>query len=53
MVLPLVAASVPVVVVNPRQVRDFGKVTGKQAKAGSLARGSLSPAQETRSKELG
>ena len=38
--LPLVAAlaaeAVPVVVVNPRQVRDFAKATGKLAKPDSL-----------------
>ena len=38
--LPLVAAlaahSVPVVVVNPRQVRDFARATGKLAKTDSL-----------------
>ena len=38
--LPLVAAlaaeAVPVVVVNPRQVRDFAKATGKLAKTDSL-----------------
>ena len=38
--LPLVAAlsaaSLPVVVVNPRQVRDFAKATGRLAKTDSL-----------------
>ena len=38
--LPLVAAlateAVPVVVVNPRQVRDFAKATGKLAKTDAL-----------------
>ena len=34
--LPLVAASLPVVVVNPRQVRDFAKATGKLAKTDAL-----------------
>ena len=38
--LPLVAVlaaeAVPVVVVNPRQVRDFAKATGKLAKTDSL-----------------
>ena len=38
--LPLVsamaAASLPVVVVNPRQVRDFAKATGRPAKADTL-----------------
>ena len=38
--LPLVAAlaaeAVPVVVVNPRQVRDFARATGKLAKTDSL-----------------
>ena len=42
--LPLVAAlaaeAVPVVVVNPRQVRDFAKATGKLAKTDSLDAGS-------------
>lgn len=32
----LVAAGVPVVVVNPRQVRDFAKATGKLAKTDAL-----------------
>ena len=40
MELPLVAAlatkEVPVVVVNPRQVRDFARATGKLAKTDSL-----------------
>ena len=40
MELPLVAAlgaaGLPVVVVNPRQVRDFAKATGKLAKTGAL-----------------
>ena len=40
MELPLVAAlaatSLPVVVVNPRQVRDFAKATGKLAKTDSI-----------------
>ena len=38
--LPLVAAlaaeAVPVVVVNPRQVRDFARATGKLAKTDAL-----------------
>ena len=34
--LPLVAASLPVVVVNPRQVRDFARATGRLAKTDSL-----------------
>ena len=38
--LPLVAGlateAVPVVVVNPRQVRDFARATGKLAKTDSL-----------------
>ena len=32
----LAAASLPVAVVNPRQVRNFAKATGKLAKTGSL-----------------
>ena len=32
----LVAASLPVVVVNPRQVRDFARATGKLAKTDAL-----------------
>jgi transposase len=32
----LVAAGLPVVVINPRQVRDFAKATGKLAKTDSL-----------------
>ena len=34
--LPLVAASLRVVVVDPRQVRDFAKATGRLAKTNSL-----------------
>jgi len=33
----LVAAGLPVVVVNPRQVRDFGRATGKLAKTDALS----------------
>ncbi|GAI82617.1 unnamed protein product, partial [marine sediment metagenome] len=36
MVTALAAASLPVVVVNPRQVRDFAKATGKLAKTDIL-----------------
>ena len=36
LVAALAAASLPVVVVNPRQVRDFAKVTGRLAKTDSL-----------------
>ena len=36
LVSALAAASLPVVVVNPRQVRDFAKVTGKLAKTDAL-----------------
>ena len=36
LVAALAAASLPVVVVNPRQVRDFAKATGKLAKTDSL-----------------
>ena len=32
----MVAASLPVVVVNPRQVRDFARATGKLAKTDAL-----------------
>ena len=32
----MAAASLPVVVVNPRQVRDFAKATGRLAKTDSL-----------------
>jgi transposase len=34
--IALVAAALPVVVVNPRQVRDFGKATGQLAKTDHL-----------------
>ena len=36
LVAALAAAALPVVVVNPRQVRDFAKATGKLAKTDSL-----------------
>ena len=36
LVSALAAASLPVVVVNPRQVRDFAKVTGKLAETDAL-----------------
>ena len=36
LVAALAAASLPVVVVNPRQVRDFAKATGKLAKTDSI-----------------
>ena len=36
LVAALAAASLPVVVVNPRQVRDFALATGRLAKADSL-----------------
>ena len=36
LVAALAAAAVPVVVVNPRQVRDFAKATGKLAKTDAL-----------------
>ena len=36
LVTALAAASLPVVVVNPRQVRDFAKATGRLAKTDSL-----------------
>ncbi len=36
LVVALAAASLPVVVVNPRQARDFAKATGKLAKTDSL-----------------
>ena len=36
MVSALAAAALPVVVVNPRQVRDFAKATGRLAKTGAL-----------------
>ena len=36
MVAALAAAALPVVVVNPRQVRDFARATGKLAKTDSL-----------------
>ncbi|MBF0425190.1 MAG: transposase [Magnetococcales bacterium] len=32
----LVSAQVPLAVVNPRQVRDFAKASGKPAKTGSI-----------------
>ena len=35
--VPLAAASLPVAVVNPRQVRDFAKSTGRLAKTDALA----------------
>ena len=50
--LPLVAAlaaeAVPVVVVNPRQVRDFAKATGKLAKTDSLDAAGPSPLRRSR-----
>ena len=36
LVAALAAASLPVVVVNPRQVRDFAKATGRLAKTDAL-----------------
>ena len=36
LVAALAAASLPMVVVNPRQVRDFAKATGRLAKTDSL-----------------
>ena len=36
LVAALAAAALPVVVVNPRQVRDFARATGKLAKTDSL-----------------
>ena len=36
MVAALAAAALPVVVVNPRQVRDFAKATGQLAKTDAL-----------------
>ena len=36
LVSALAAAALPVVVVNPRQVRDFAKTTGKLAKTDAL-----------------
>ena len=36
LVSALAAAALPVVVVNPRQVRDFAKATGKLAKTDAL-----------------
>ena len=36
LVAALAAASLPVVVVNPRQVRDFAKATGRLAKTDTL-----------------
>ena len=36
LVTELAAEAVPIVVVNPRQVRDFAKATGKLAKTDSL-----------------
>ena len=36
LVAALAAASLPVVVVNPRQVRDFARATGRLAKTDSL-----------------
>jgi transposase len=35
-VASLVAAGLPVAVVNPRQIRDFAKATGKLAKTDTL-----------------
>ena len=40
LVAALAAAALPVVVVNPRQVRDFAKATGTLAKTDTLDRGS-------------
>ena len=36
LVASLAAAALPVVVVNPRQVRDFAKATGRLAKTDAL-----------------
>ena len=41
LVAALAAAALPVVVVNPRQVRDFAKATGTLAKTGTLDAGGL------------
>ena len=41
LVAALAAAALPVVVVNPRQVRDFAKATGTLAKTGTLDAGLL------------
>ena len=41
LVAALAAASLPVVVVNPRQVRDFARATGRLAKTDSLDAGVL------------
>ena len=41
MVAALAAAALPVVVVNPRQVRDFAKATGTLAKTDTLDAGVL------------
>ena len=41
LVAALAAAALPVVVVNPRQVRDFAKATGTLAKTGTLDAGVL------------
>ena len=50
--LPLVAAlateELPVVVVNPRQVRDFARATGKLAKTDSLDAGGSGPLRRSR-----
>ena len=40
LVAALAAAALPVVVVNPRQVRDFAKATGRLAKTDTLDAGS-------------
>ena len=61
--LPLVAASLPVAVVNPRQVRDFAKSTGHLAKNdrldarilahfGEAARPTVRPQRDTESQVL-
>ena len=41
LVVALAAAALPVVVVNPRQVRDFAKATGTRAKTDTLDAGVL------------
>jgi len=46
LVAALVAARLPVVVVNPRQVRDFAKATGKLAKTDALDAQVLAPFAE-------
>ena len=48
-VVALVAASLPVAIVNPRQTRDFAKATGTLAKTDALDAGRTGPLRRRRS----